>query len=81
MCACTLNAFAYLVVDCGHPGTPSNGNSNFISTILDATVTHSCDPGYVLCNGDETRTCQPDMSWSGILPGCISEFYCTFNLQ
>ena len=77
----SLPYFAYSVVDCGHPGTPSNGSSNFISTILDATVTHSCDSGHVLCTGDETRTCQPDMSWSGILPNCISKLLYTFNLQ
>ena len=81
VCACTLSAFFYLVVDCGHPGTPSNGSSNFISTILDATVIHSCDSGYVLCNGDETRTCQSDLLWSGILPECISEFYCASRLM
>ena len=74
VCTCKLSVFAYLVVDCGHPGTPSKGSSNFTSTILDATVTHSCDSGYMLCNGDDTRTCQPYMLWSGILPECISEF-------
>ena len=65
-------------MDCGHPGTPSNGNSDFNSTTLGAVVMHSCDSGYVLCNGSESRSCQPDMSWSGKLPDCISKFYCTF---
>ena len=81
MCASVHSLRLLIVVDCGHPGTPSNGSSDFISTILDATVMHSCDSGYVLCDGDENRTCQPNMLWSGILPDCISRllYFLAYN--
>lgn len=76
MCVCV-----FLVVDCGHPGVPLNGSSNFSSTVLDATVRHFCDSGYVLCDGNKDRICQPNMSWSGSFPDCISKFTIHFNIH
>ena len=80
-CIHTSILFFSCLVDCHDPGTPANGNSDFNSTVLNATVVHLCDAGYVLCNGNETRVCQSDMMWSGMLPDCISKFTIHFNLH
>ena len=63
----------YVVMGCGPPGVPLNGGSNFNSTLLNATVIHSCNEGYVLCGGNERRICQPDILWSGMVPNCTSK--------
>ena len=63
------------VVNCGHPGVPSNGKVNLTNATLGSTVTYTCDVPFVLC-GDDTRTCLPTGVWSGVAPSCnlISEY-------
>ncbi|XP_078616175.1 P-selectin-like [Branchiostoma floridae x Branchiostoma japonicum] len=50
--------------------SPTNGaQSPLAPYYIPATVTFTCNPGYVL-NGNETTTCRPDGSWSNPTPTC-----------
>ncbi|XP_013396521.1 sushi, von Willebrand factor type A, EGF and pentraxin domain-containing protein 1 isoform X2 [Lingula anatina] len=57
------------LVDCGDPGTPTKGNHSVTATTYQGTVSYSCSTGYKV-QGDTTRTCQADGTWSGELPQC-----------
>ena len=61
------------VVDCGDPGTPTNGQRSLSSTTYNSVVTYTCGVGYTL-QGSNSRTCQSDGQWSGSVPQCRSEF-------
>ena len=56
-------------VDCGDPGTPTNGQRSLSSTTYNSVVTYTCDVGYTL-QGSNSRTCQSDGQWSGSVPQC-----------
>ena len=58
-----------LAVDCGDPGTPTNGHHNFSSTTYTSVATYTCDVGYTL-QGSNSRTCQSNGQWSGSVPQC-----------
>lgn len=58
-----------VVIDCGSPGFPVNGNTIVGGTTYNSTVTHLCDEGYILI-GDKTRTCHGNGTWSGVFPQC-----------
>ena len=64
---CTL--FSYPAVDCGDPGTPTNGQRSLSSTTYNSVVTYTCDVGYTL-QGSNSRTCQSSGQWSGSVPQC-----------
>ena len=49
---------------------PANGGINSTGSIEGDTVTYFCDKGYNFSE-EANRTCQPNGSWSGILPECI----------
>jgi len=66
------------VVDCGDPGTPTNGGRQLSSTTFRAAVQHSCDDGFDL-EGSEVRICQASGKWTGFLPTCKSKQYNTFS--
>ena len=61
-----------LLVDCGNLMNVTNGEVDFSTTYGGSVATYSCNEGYVLC-GSENRTCQPNGSWSGSPPECISK--------
>ena len=56
-------------VDCGDPGTPTNGKHTLSSTTYSFVVTYTCDEGYIL-QGSNSRTCQSNGEWSGSVPQC-----------
>ena len=56
-------------VDCGDPGTPTNGQRSFSSTNYTSEVNYTCDVGYTL-QGSDSRTCQSSGQWSGSVPQC-----------
>ena len=70
-----------LVVDCGDPGTPFNGNTmgtlvtigptdiRGLSTTFGSVVNHTCNEGYRLVGAFE-RECLSNGSWSAPLPTC-----------
>ena len=61
------------VVNCGNPGTPSNGRRTGSSTTYNSVVTYTCNTGYTL-QGSNRRTCQSNGQWSGSLPRCNRKF-------
>ena len=70
-----LNAIGILcyslhsAIDCGDPGTPTNGQRSLSTTTYNSVVTYTCDVGYTL-QGSNSRTCQSDGQWSGSVPQC-----------
>ena len=61
------------VVNCGDPGTPSNGRRTGSSTTYNSVVTYTCNTGYTR-QGSSSRTCQSNGQWSGSLPRCNRKF-------
>ena len=61
---------SFLAVDCGDPGTPTNGQHNLSSMTYNSVVTYTCDVGYTL-QGSNSRTCQLSGQWNGSVPQCI----------
>ena len=64
--------FSSAAIDCGDPGTPTNGQRTLSSTTSNAMVTYTCDAGYTL-QGSNSRTCQSSGQWSGSVPQCNRE--------
>ena len=61
-----------VVIDCGDPGTPANGERVGSEFTYGKTITYDCDPGYQI-SGSRSRTCQLDGSWSGSVATCVGE--------
>ncbi|XP_072548530.1 CUB and sushi domain-containing protein 3 isoform X2 [Salminus brasiliensis] len=56
---------------CENPGTPEYGSLNAsLGFKVGSTVRFHCQTGHLLL-GSTTRTCQPDLIWSGSQPDCI----------
>ncbi|KAL7840124.1 hypothetical protein AOLI_G00254470 [Acnodon oligacanthus] len=56
---------------CENPGTPEYGSLNAsLGFKVGSTVRFHCQTGHLLL-GSTTRTCQPDLTWSGSQPECI----------
>ena len=51
-------------------GSLENGNVIVTDTIFDSVATYSCNSGYAL-NGDATRRCLGNGTWSGTIPSCV----------
>ena len=64
--------FFFIAIDCGDPGTPTNGQRTLSSTTYNSVVTYTCDVGYTL-QGSNSRTCQTNGQWSGSVPRCNRE--------
>ncbi|XP_064397067.1 CUB and sushi domain-containing protein 1-like isoform X5 [Halichondria panicea] len=56
-------------IDCGPLTDPGNGLVMVSTTIFMSTAAYSCNSGYTL-EGDISRTCQFNGSWSGAEPAC-----------
>uniref|UniRef100_A0A8C6L3G6 CUB and Sushi multiple domains 2 n=1 Tax=Nothobranchius furzeri TaxID=105023 RepID=A0A8C6L3G6_NOTFU len=56
---------------CGDPGTPLFGNQNNSQGYQVSTMFFSCRKGYLL-QGSISRTCLPNLTWSGFQPECIA---------
>ena len=61
----------HAAVDCGHPGSPSNGEAEVSTTTFESEVYYTCDRGYNI-DGMTRRFCQANGTWSGRLPSCQS---------
>ena len=57
------------VVDCGDPGTPTNGQRTLSGTTYNAGVFYTCNEGYTL-QGQQIRICRSTGLWSERLPVC-----------
>lgn len=73
VCVWLISCVKLIVMDCGSPGFPENGDSIVGETTYNSTVTHICREGYILI-GDKNRTCFGNGTWSGIFPECKREF-------
>ena len=60
-------------IDCGDPGTPTNGSRFPFSTVYTSEVLYFCSMSYTL-QGSDRRTCQDNTEWSGHLPQCNRMF-------
>ncbi|XP_056378601.1 CUB and sushi domain-containing protein 3 isoform X6 [Hyla sarda] len=59
------------LTSCGNPGTPRHGfQNNTYGYQVGRIVQFSCKKGYLL-HGSTTRTCLPDLTWSGLPTECI----------
>ena len=66
-----------IVVDCGQPGNPVNGQVDMSSeTIFMSTATYTCNSGYDLI-GPISRTCGSDGVWSPAAPTCERKVDCS----
>eukprot|EP00117_Sycon_ciliatum_P036248 scpid11835/ scgid3889/ Sushi, von Willebrand factor type A, EGF and pentraxin domain-containing protein 1 len=63
-----------IVVSCGDPGTPANGNLIGFDFDYSDSVGYTCSPGYQMV-GSALRVCQADGTWSGQTPLCVA-LYC-----
>ena len=61
------------LVDCGDPGTPSNGFRSVPNFKFSSVVSFSCATGYEI-SGPQTRSCQANGRWSQTLAECVGEF-------
>ena len=68
----TISVF-FAARNCGHPGSPVNGNINSDVFTYGSRVEYTCDKGYILV-GSNQRVCQANQMWSGTLPRCTSRF-------
>ena len=78
-----LMYMCYVLVDCGDPGIPDNGNSNFTDTREGSIVTYTCTANFELV-GNSTQTCEltPDGAfWSFTRPECIGMFMFIITLN
>uniref|UniRef100_A0A8C9X3Z4 CUB and Sushi multiple domains 3 n=1 Tax=Sander lucioperca TaxID=283035 RepID=A0A8C9X3Z4_SANLU len=56
---------------CENPGTPRYGSLNRTYGFkVGNVVSFQCQPGHLI-QGSSSRTCQPDLTWSGSQPECI----------
>ena len=76
----SVNLVSSPVIDCGDPGTPTNGQQSLSSTTYNSVVTYTCDVGYTL-QGSISRTCQSSGQWSGSVPQCNRKFYQCSNTR
>jgi hypothetical protein len=63
-----------LAINCGMLGNPINGDVITNGTVLGSLASYSCRAGYEL-EGDATRVCQPNRSWSNTEPTCLGRLH------
>uniref|UniRef100_A0A674ETW4 CUB and Sushi multiple domains 3 n=1 Tax=Salmo trutta TaxID=8032 RepID=A0A674ETW4_SALTR len=61
-----------IVVDCGHPGCPPNGQLSGDKFTFGSTVRYTCTGGRQL-KGESARTCQLNGHWSVPMPFCSGD--------
>lgn len=60
------------VIDCGELVSPSNGAVALSGSTFGFTASYTCNPGFLLVGGGQTRVCQISGSWSGEAPVCCA---------
>lgn len=65
------------VVECGDPGTPTNGRQIVDKGyVYGGSVRFECDNSYTLMKGTpQTIYCQADKNWNGGIPRCLGKCY------
>ena len=64
--------YLFVVVNCGDPGTPTNGTRTGTTFTFPNTVTYTCNVGFKLV-GNRRRHCLSTGQWSGVLSACQSK--------
>ena len=63
----------YTDVNCSSLDDPLNGHVELSNTTVGSTANYTCNQGYILSNGNSTRTCEANGVWSGSPPSCECE--------
>uniref|UniRef100_A0A3Q2ECB7 CUB and Sushi multiple domains 1 n=1 Tax=Cyprinodon variegatus TaxID=28743 RepID=A0A3Q2ECB7_CYPVA len=58
-----------VAITCGHPGNPTNGQTNGSEFNLNDVVNFTCNKGYIL-SGNARAQCRINGQWSNPLPAC-----------
>ena len=61
------------VANCGPLSAPDDGQVSFEpdgTTVFRSRAVYSCNTGFTL-DGDKTRVCREDETWSGSAPTCV----------
>lgn len=66
--------FLYLAIDCGNLEPPLNGKINLSGTTFESIAMYSCNNGFFLDGGDQTRVCQISGEWSGEASTCTGKY-------
>ena len=62
---------SYAALVCGQLDSPTNGAIIIAGdTRVGSTATYTCDEGFILTGGSETRVCTEDQTWTGTMPTC-----------
>ena len=64
-----MDVCVLLGISCGDPGMLMNGVVTTNGTYVTSVASFTCDDGYMLV-GDAQRVCQPDGTWSNMVPEC-----------
>ena len=75
----TVVNIVYLV-DCGGLSSPTNGQVSFTTTTFGSMVSYTCNSGYMLEGGIQSRSCQAEGLWSGNDRTCARTNYEDYNL-
>ena len=62
-----------LIACCPELDDPNNGKVNWTGLSPGDIATYMCDDDFKL-NGEATRTCQDDGTWSGMAPTCERKY-------
>ena len=76
----TVSCILSPAVNCGNPGTPSNGRRTGSSTTYNSVVTYTCNTGYTR-QGSNRRTCQSNGQWSGAAPRCNRKLFLYLHFE
>ena len=73
MCALMFSSLIYVVVQCGDPGKPPNGQQLVKKGfVYGGSVTFICDKDYTL-RGTFAIFCQENKEWTASVPRCLGK--------
>ena len=66
---------------CSIPHPPAHGRVSFSPDITEfvvgSQIFYSCEAGYQIQGNDSNRTCLTDGTWSGTIPDCVGQYFCS----
>jgi len=70
-----VKLYKFILVDCGVPDSPTNGQVTFDGTVEGSVANYVCDFGYDLVGASQRRCTSGDVLWSGNVPECRSKYF------